>query len=224
MRESRLKGVFEDKVRGKRVLYTKSLDPGFDVYGEKLVRVGKDEFREWNPNRSKLGAAIHKGMSQIGIKPDSLVLYLGAASGTTVSHVSDVVGRQGFVFAVEFSAVVMRNLVFVAERRGNIAPIFADANHPDSYKDKVSVEVDVVFQDVSQRNQVEIFLKNCGAFLKRGGFGLLALKARSVDVTKKPKQIFDEVRVELEKSITVVDYRVLEPFEKDHALFVCKKK
>ena len=224
MRESRLKGVFEDQVRGKKILYTQSLDPGFSVYGENLIRICNDEFREWNPNRSKLGAAIHKGMSQIGIKPDSLVLYLGAASGTTVSHVSDIIGKEGFVFAVEFSPIILRNLVFIAERRKNIAPIFADANHPDTYKDKVSKEVDVLFQDVSQRNQVEIFLKNCDAFLKKSGFGLLALKARSIDVTRKPKHIFNEVRVELEKSITVVDYRILEPFEKDHALFVCKKK
>jgi len=224
MRESRLKGVFEDNIRGKKVLYTQSLDPGFSIYGEKLIRAGKFEFREWNPNRSKLGAAIHKGISQIGIKPGSLVLYLGAASGTTVSHVSDVVGKEGFVFAIEFSPIVLRNLVFIAERRKNIAPIFADVNHPDDYKDKVSEKVDVIFQDVSQRNQVEIFLKNCNVFLKKGGFGLLALKARSIDVTKKPKDLFNQVREELEKTITVADYRVLEPFEKDHALFVCKKR
>tara|TARA_Y100000310_G_scaffold298448_1_gene332406 strand:+ start:28 stop:702 length:675 start_codon:yes stop_codon:yes gene_type:complete len=224
MRESQLKGIFEDRINGRTVLYTRNLDPGFNIYGEKLIRTGKDEFREWNPNRSKLGAAILKGISQIGIKPNSIVLYLGAASGTTVSHVSDIVSKEGFVFAIEFSAVVLRNLVFIAERRKNISPIFADANHPDTYKDKIFGEVDVVFQDVSQRNQVEIFLKNCDTFLKKGGFGLLALKARSVDVTKKPREIFNDARYELEKSITVVDYRVLEPFEKDHALFVCKKR
>ena len=67
-------------------------------------------------------------------------------------------------------------------------------------------------------------MKNCDCFLKQDGFGLLAIKARSIDVTKKPSVIFKEVMKELEKSITVVDYRVLEPFEKDHALFVCKKR
>ena len=223
MKENRLKGVWEEK-KGKKVsLYTKNLTPRKQVYGERLIKIGKEEFREWNPKRSKLGAALAKGISQMGIKPGSVVLYLGAASGTTVSHVSDIVGKEGFVFAVEFSPVVTRKLVFLCEERKNIAPILEDANHPERYKDYVS-EVDVVFQDVSQRNQVSIFLKNYNAFLKKGGFGLLALKARSIDVTKKPKQVFNEVMKELEANTTVVDYRVLEPYEKDHCLFICKKK
>ena len=208
------KGVFE---KGKKI-YTENLVPGKQVYGEKLI----GNFREWNQNRSKLGAGLLKGISQIGIKPGSVVLYLGASTGTTVSHVSDIVGKEGFVFALDFAPRVVRELVFLAEERPNIAPLLEDAFHPKTYLDKVSA-VDVVFQDIAQRNQVEIFLRNLDLFLIKGGFGLIAVKARSVDVTKKPSLVFKEVRRVLEKHMTIVDYKTLEPFEKDHCLFVVKK-
>ena len=83
---------------------------------------------------------------------------------------------------------------------------------------------DVIYQDVAQKNQVEIFLKNVNIFLKNGGYGMLALKARSIDVTKNPKQIFREVKEKLEKFLTIIDYRELDPFQKDHCMFICKKK
>ena len=212
-------GVFSKK----RSIYTKNLVPGQQVYGERLVKEGINELREWDPRRSKLAAAILKKISQIGLKEGNIVLYLGAASGTTASHVSDIISKDGFIFALDSSPHVLRDLVFVSEKRKNIIPILADANQPQTYINKIS-EVDFVYQDVAQRNQVEIFLKNCKMFLKKEGFGVLALKARSIDVTKKPKQIFRQVLEELEKEITVVDYRELEPFEKDHAFFVCKKR
>lgn len=216
--------VFEDK-RNRRLLYTRNLTPGKRFFAEELIREQGAEFRSWDVSRSKLGSAIKKGISQIGIKDKDLVLYLGAAHGFTPSYVSDLVGNEGFVFCIDNAPRVVRDLVFVCEERVNMAPILADANHPEEYKDLVSPQVDVVFQDIAQRNQVEIFLKNCDAYLKKGGFGLLALKARSVDVSKRPREIFRQVRMELEKSsMIVVDYRELEPFERDHAMFVCKKK
>jgi len=216
--------VFEDK-RNRRAVYTMNLTPGKRFFAEELVREQGVEFRSWDVSRSKLGAAIKKGISQIGIKDKDLVLYLGAAHGFTPSYVSDLVGNEGFVFCLDNAPRVVRDLVFVCEERVNMAPILADANHPEEYKDLISPQVDVVFQDIAQRNQVGIFLKNCDAYLKRGGFGLLALKARSVDVAKKPREIFRDVRMQLDNSImVVVDYRDLEPFERDHAMFVCKKK
>jgi fibrillarin-like pre-rRNA processing protein len=216
--------VFEDR-RNRRFIYTKSLTPGKRFFAEELIREQGFEFRSWDVYRSKLGAAIKKGISQIGIKEKDLVLYLGAAHGFTPSYVSDLVGDEGFVFCIDNAPRVVRDLVFVCEARINMAPILADANHPEEYKSLISPQVDVVFQDIAQRNQVEIFLKNCDAYLKKGGFGLLALKSRSVDVAKKPREIFREVRMHLEKSsMVVVDYRELEPFERDHAMFVCKKK
>jgi len=217
MKKTRLDGVF-----GGRDLFTKNLTPGKTVYTEKLTRAGDVEYRSWDPKKSKLAAGILKGLSQIGIRPGSVVLYLGAASGTTSSHVSDIVGKNGFVFALDFAPRVMRDLIFVCEDRKNMAPIYADANKPEEYEALVS-EVDIIFQDIAQKNQTDIFLKNCKEFLKKGGFGLLAIKARSIDIKRKPKEIFREVRNQLEKKITIVDYRELDPFEKDHCMFVVKK-
>ncbi len=220
MREHQLKGIFVDD---KRRFYTKNLVPGKVVYGEFLLRTKEGEFRQWDTRRSKLGAALAKGISQIGLKESFKVLYLGAATGTTVSHVSDIVGKTGFVFAVDSAPRVLRELVFVAEDRKNIAPILANANQPMEYVHLVP-EVDFIFQDVSQRNQVEIFLKNIELYLKKEGFAALAIKARSIDVTKRPSVIFEESKQMLEKSVTIVDYRTLDPLEKDHAFFVVKKK
>lgn len=220
---TRLQGIYET-IKGKRkVLLTINLSPGKKVYDESLIKEKGIEYRTWNPKKSKLAAAIIKGASQIGIKPESKVLYLGCASGTTCSHVSDIVNKKGFVFALDFAPRVMREMVFVCEQRTNIMPIITDANNTESFEKHVTM-VDVVFQDIAQKQQAEIFIKNCKKFLKKGGFGLLSIKARSVDVTKKPKTVFQEIREKLEKELTIVDYRTLEPFELDHCMFICKKK
>ena len=219
MQEIQLKGIYKIG----RNIYTKSFAPGTKVYEQRIFREGSDEYREWNPTRSKLCAAILKGASQIGIKPGSIVLYLGAASGTTVSHVSDIVGKEGYVFALDFAPRVVRDLYFVCKDRSNVVPLLEDANKPETYAHLIN-SVDVVFMDIAQKNQTEIFLKNCDKFLKKGGFGLLALKARSIDVTRHPRDIFKIVRAELEKHMIVTDYRELAPYEMDHAFFVCKKK
>lgn len=215
--------VYRERKGKKSLIYTKSIFPGKKFFAERLVKLRGDEFRELNPERSKLGAAILKGLSQTGIKEGSLVLYLGASHGYTPSFISDIVGLSGFVFCLDFAPRVVRDLVFVCEARSNMVPLFENALLPQSYKDKVPL-VDVVYQDVAQRDQVGIFLSNCDVFLKPGGFGLLAVKPRSIDVSRKPKDIFREVRSLLEKVVTIVDYKELDPFEVDHAFFVVKKK
>ncbi|MBW2971207.1 fibrillarin-like rRNA/tRNA 2'-O-methyltransferase [Candidatus Woesearchaeota archaeon] len=222
MKQSKFPGIFENKVGKRLELCTKNLAPGKTVYSENLVIEGNEEFRSWDPKRSKLCAAILKGLNQLGFKPGDMVLYLGASTGTTVSHVSDIVGRGGLVFAVEFAPRVARELVFVADARKNVAPILADANQFESYAHKI-LQVDFIYQDIAQRNQAEIFLKN-RVYLKPGGFGMLCVKSRSIDITKKPKEVFKDVRKKLEAEVEVVDSRFLEPFQKDHCLFLCKKK
>jgi fibrillarin-like pre-rRNA processing protein len=224
MKPNKLQGIYEQKKGRRTVLFTRNLTPGKTVYDEKLTREGKIEYREWNPRKSKLAAFILKGGNQIGIKDGYTVLYLGASYGTTASHISDIVGNGGFVFALDFAPRVMRDLVFVCEERKNMAPLFFDANKPEKYKDNIKIPVDVVYMDIAQKQQAEIFLKNVEMFLKSGGFCLLAVKARSVDVTKRPGVIFKEVRKKLEEKLIIVDYKTLEPFEMDHAMFVCKKK
>ncbi|MBU1004317.1 MAG: fibrillarin-like rRNA/tRNA 2'-O-methyltransferase [Nanoarchaeota archaeon] len=220
MKKSKIFEVYEDS---KGRLYTINLTPGKTVYGERLVKADGVEYREWNASKSKLAATILKGSPNVFIRKNDVILYLGCSSGTTVSHVSDIVGSNGFVFALDFAPRMVRDIVFVCEERKNIAPILADANKPDSFVDRVC-QVDVIYQDIAQRSQVEIFLKNVNMFLKKEGYGLLAIKARSIDVTKRPRQIFAEIRQKLEKEMTIVDSRTLEPFQMDHCMFICKKK
>ena len=178
-------------------------------------------YRLLNPVASKLAAALHKGLKQTFLKEGSIVLYLGASTGTTVSHISDIVGEQGFVFAVEISPTVCRELVFLAEERQNIGPILTDANQPQRYADKIN-NVEWMYQDIAQKNQVEIVIKNL-LFLKKNGYAFLIIKARSIDATKEPKQIFEEVRKQLQQDTNILQEINLAPYKKDHVLFVCRK-
>ncbi|MDO8740056.1 MAG: fibrillarin-like rRNA/tRNA 2'-O-methyltransferase [Candidatus Woesearchaeota archaeon] len=222
MKPTKFPGIFFEETDGRKTFYTKNLTPGKQVYGEKLVAESDIEYREWDIRRSKLAAALIKGIDQLGFKEDSKVLYLGSATGTTVSHVSDICDK-GMIFAIDFAPRVMRDLMFLAERRKNIIPLLADANKPEEYYSFIPA-ADIIYQDVAQKNQVEIFLKNINLFLKSAGYAIIAVKSRSIDVTRSPKEIFSIVRRELENSLIVVDYRVLDPFERDHCMFVCKKK
>ncbi len=223
IKPSKIFEVYESQEGRRKQLYTVNITPGQSVYGEKLVQQNGAEYREWDAFKSKLAASILNGSPNIGMRKNDVVLYLGSASGTTVSHVSDIVGNNGLVFAVDIAPRVMRDLIFLCYKRRNIAPVLADANKADAIKERVS-GVDVVYQDVAQKNQIEIFLKNIDLFLKNEGYALLAVKARSIDVTRQPRHIFKEVKEKLEKSMAIIDYRELEPFQKDHCMFICKKK
>ncbi|KAJ9679493.1 hypothetical protein PVL29_021425 [Vitis rotundifolia] len=175
----RHEGVFIAK--GKEdALVTKNMVPGEAVYNEKRISVqnedgSKIEYRVWNPFRSKLAAAILGGVDEIWIKPGARVLYLGAASGTTVSHVSDVVGPTGVVYAVEFSHRSGRDLVNMAKKRTNVIPIIEDARHPAKYRMLVGM-VDVIFSDVAQPDQARILALNASYFLKAGGHFVISIK------------------------------------------------
>tara|TARA_Y100000310_G_scaffold47186_1_gene43786 strand:- start:14799 stop:15467 length:669 start_codon:yes stop_codon:yes gene_type:complete len=219
--KSKIFEVYEEK--GHRSLYTLNLAPGKRVYDERLVKQNNIEYREWDAYGSKLASAILNGCRNIFLRKSDVVLYLGSASGTTVSHVSDIVGKEGFVFAVDVAPRVMRDLVFNCSERKNISPILESANHIEKLIERVSM-VDVIYQDIAHKDQVDIFLKNINTFLKKEGYAIIALKARSIDVTKYPKQIFKEVKERLEKELTIVDYRDLEPYQRDHAMFICKNK
>lgn len=147
----RLPGVFLAK-GASDALVTRNIAPGISVYNEKRIAIEegteKIEYRVWNPYRSKIAAAIIGGISDIYIKPGTKVLYLGAASGTTVSHVADIVGPTGVVYAVEFSHRSGRDLVNMAKSRTNVIPIIGDARKPLEYRFLVGM-VDVVFADVA---------------------------------------------------------------------------
>jgi len=212
--------IYQDEA-GRRI-YTKSLLPGIIHFEEKIVKDNGQEYREFDPTHSKLAAMILKGCTNIGIRKNDVVLYLGSSHGYTVSFLSDMLSKEGLIFGIDPAPRVMRDLIFLAEKRKNIVPVLADANHPETYLDKVC-QADIVYQDIAQRNQADIFIRNCRLFLKKEGYGLLAVKARSIDAKRKSKEIFLEVRKQLEKEFTVIDFRILEPFEKDHCMIIVKK-
>ena len=201
-------------------LATETLVPGQSVYGERPFKKKNKEWRPWEAKRSKLAAALRKGM-KIHLDESMLMLYLGASTGTTCSHVSDIL-RKGMVFGVEFAPRVAREFVLLSETRSNLTPIVADASQPDTY-DFVP-EVDFLYQDVAQPNQAEIFLKNARKFLRKGGYALLMVKSRSIDVTKKPDRVFKQVEAALAKELKILDKRRLEPFERDHMAILCRKE
>ncbi|XP_018082138.1 rRNA 2'-O-methyltransferase fibrillarin-like [Xenopus laevis] len=211
--------------RGKEdALVTKNLVPGESVYGEKRISVEdgeiKTEYRAWNPFRSKIAAAILGGVDQIHIKPGAKVLYLGAASGTTVSHVSDIVGPEGLVYAVEFSHRSGRDLINVAKKRTNIIPVIEDARHPHKYRMLVGM-VDVVFADVAQPDQTRIVALNAHNFLKNGGHFVISIKANCIDSTAAPEAVFAaEVKKMQQENMKPQEQLTLEPYERDHAVVV----
>lgn len=196
--------------RGEK-LYTLNADPGQKHYGENLVSSGGEEYREWNPHRSKAAAAVKKGI-ELGISPQDEILYLGAASGTTVSHLSDIV-QEGFIVAVEYSPDVARRLVELAEQRDNIAPVVGNARKPGEYAEYVE-SPDLVYQDISQADQAEILLKNVERFGAEKA--LIAVKARSVSTSEPPEEIFDRVKRKLSERMEIVSETGLTPYEKDH--------
>jgi fibrillarin-like pre-rRNA processing protein len=215
--ETRFSGVFTDG----NLLLTRNAVPGNRVYGERLFNHRGTEYREWVPNRSKLAAYIKCGGSFYPFKEDSKVLYLGAASGTTSSHVADLAFR-GAVYCVEISQRSFRDLVKVCETRKNMIPILADATKPDEYSFAVESPT-VVYQDIAQKNQVGIFIKNLRAFNVKQG--MLVIKARSEDVTKDPAEIFRETRATLvREGYEVIDLVDIDRYEKDHAMITVGPK
>ena len=206
---------FED---GSVRLATKNLVPGHRVYGERLFRHGEEEYREWNAYRSKLAAALWNGLEELPVKEGDRVLYLGAATGTTSSHVSDIVGLKGRVYGVEFAPRVMREFVLVAEVRPNMYPILGDARKPHEYRHIVE-EVDGIYADVAQPEQASLVADNADFFLRDEGWLLLAIKARSIDVTKEPSEVYKrEIDTLKNRGFEIIDVVHLEPFDKDHAM------
>ncbi len=193
--------------------------PGNTLYGETTIKAQGKEYRLWDPYRSKLAAAILKGLTQMPIRPGFKILYLGAASGTTVSHVSDIVATKGKVYSVDFAQRSFRDLVTnVCSVRRNTTPIFGDARFPAKYRDLVST-VDCVYCDIAQPDQARIIADNMDMFLEPAGGFLLAVKSRSIDVTMNPSEIFrQEAKVLEERGYKCLEMLRLDPFEGDHCM------
>jgi len=203
-------------------LATLNIMRGTSVYNERLIEVGGKEYRFWDPYRSKLAASILKGIPKMPISTGCGVLYLGAASGTTVSHVSDIVGTTGRVYAVEFSPRPLRELINKLSARINVFPIFADARFPLHYKLLIE-NVDVVYCDIAQPEQAKVLVDNSELLLRGGGYVLIAIKARSIDSTREPEEVFKE-QIDLLKhrGLNILAVVSLEPYDRDHLMVLAK--
>jgi fibrillarin-like pre-rRNA processing protein len=225
-KDDRYEGVFwvtlED---GSKRLATKNLAPGVSVYGESLVTDGDKEYRTWDAYRSKLAAAILRNISAPPLQTASTVLYLGSASGTTASHVSDIVETEGRVYCVEFAQRSMRELIdTLCQHRPNVYPILSDARMPEKYKTLVS-PVDLIYCDIAQQQQGKILADNADVFLKPKGSVLIAIKSRSVDVTMEPPDVFkQEIKVLERRKFEILQTIRLEPYEQDHAMVLARRE
>lgn len=202
-------------------LATLNLARGYRVYNEELVIIDGKEYRLWNPYRSKLAAAIIHGLKNFSIRNGDKVLYLGAATGTTSSHVSDIVGKDGCVYGVELSERNMRDFIDVCRQRSNMLPILADARYPDRYKGVVE-QCDVIYQDVSARDQAHILIEN-SRFLKKNGSAYFVIKSQSIDISKKPNEVYKNELDKLKGRFLMQEKLSLEPYDSMHLFTVLRK-
>ena len=218
------KPIFWIKAEGERKLATENLVPGNQVYKEKLIIKKGIEYRLWDPFRSKLAAAIMNNLEIFPFENKTKILYLGASTGTTVSHISDIIGPSGIIFGVEHASRVARDFLDrVASHRTNIIPILQDARKPKEYF-SVFGKVDVVYVDIAQPDQTKIAIDNCNIYLKKNGYFFLVIKTRSIDVTKSPKKIIEEEKEKLRNSFEILQSIDLHPYDKDHAIVIAKMK
>ena len=212
--------IFWFQVEGEKKLATENLMPGNQVYNEKLLNVKGVEYRIWNPFRSKLAASIMNGLKDFPFNKKSDVLYLGVSTGTTISHISDIVGQDGTIFGIEHAARVARDFLDrVASHRKNIVPIIQDARKPEEFF-SVYKKVDVVYVDIAQPDQTDIAIENCKLYLKSRGYLFLIIKTRSIDVTKDPKRVIKNEIKKLESLFEIKQTIDLQPYDKDHAMVV----
>ena len=215
-------GIVWVRSEGRRRLATENLVPGNRVYKERLAFRGKVEYRVWDPFRSKLAAAIMNGLEEVPFREGSSVLYLGASTGTTVSHISDIVGPTGIIFGVDHASRVAREFLDrVVAYRKNVIPVIQDARKPDQYSGVFGM-ADIIYSDIAQPDQTAIALENCKMFLKKGGWLLLVVKPRSIDVTASPAKMIREQVDMLQDSFEVRQVLDLVPYDKDHAMVLAR--
>jgi fibrillarin-like pre-rRNA processing protein len=204
-------------------LYTENLTPGMKVYGERLINFKGKEYREWDPYRSKLAALILGNPDFEILANLNSCLYLGASSGTTISHFSDLI-PDGVIFGVEFAERSIRQLIQNTSNRQNIVPILGDANFPENYANSIFKEVDLVYQDVAQPNQAEIAIRNCNYYLKKNGYLVLAIKSQSIDSVKKSEIIYSqEIKVLEDGSFDITESINIHKYAANHLMIIAKK-
>ena len=219
----RLYNVFISGPQENLKLYTRSLDKGYRVYGEKVIKHNEIEYREWDPYRSKLAALLLENPETLILSDHLNCLYLGASSGTTVSHLSDII-NSGVIYSVEFAERSIRQLIQNTSRRINVIPILADARYPDTYATSIFSNIDLIYQDVSQPNQAEIALINCNYYLKNDGLLVLAIKSQSIDSTKQSELIYAQEKNIIENAgYDIIESINIHKYAANHIVLIIRK-
>ena len=216
--------VFTSGSKEKLRLYTRNIDRGNRVYGERIIQYKENEYREWDPFRSKIAALLLENPINNFLSDDLNCLYLGASSGTTISHLSDIV-TNGIIYGVEFADRSIRQLIQNTSRRKNIIPIFSDARHPDEFAKSIFSNIDLIYQDVSQPNQAEIALNNCNYYLSDKGLLILAVKSQSIDSIQKSEYIYAQEQKILEKGgYDIIESINIHKYAANHIVLLVKKR
>jgi fibrillarin-like pre-rRNA processing protein len=215
--------VYISGPRGKLKLYTKNIDKGNKVYGEKLVIHKQIEYREWDPYRSKLAALLLQNPTSKFFSKDLNCLYLGASSGTTISHLSDIVD-SGIIYGVEFAERSIRQLIQNTSRRKNIIPILDDARYPENYAKSIFSNIDMIYQDVSQPNQAEIAISNSNYYLNDEGLLILSIKSQSIDSIQKSEHIYAQEKNILEGAgYDIIESINIHKYAANHLVLIVKR-
>lgn len=205
-------------------LYSKNLIPGTQVYGERIIEYRGIEYREWDPYRSKLAALILENPITNFLRDDLKCLYLGASSGTTISHLSDII-TNGVIYGVEFAERSIRQLIQNVSIRANIIPILGDARHPENYIKSIFTDIDLIYQDVSQPNQADIAIANSNYYLNDTGILVLAIKSQSIDSIAKSEKIYEQEKRSLEKArYEIIETSNIHKYAANHIILIVKKK
>lgn len=219
MRQTNYPSIYENEQK----MFTKNLTPGQVFFGETILKLDGTEYRHFDPYRSKIAAALAKKINQSGVREGDVILYLGASHGYTISFLSDIIGQKGLIFGVDSAYKIFRSLFHVSNLRHNVVPLYADAAKPTSYAKNICC-VDVVYQDLAQKEQAEIFDANYTLYAKEGGIGIFVIKTRSIDVAAAPKNVVESVKKKMVSlGYTLLDAKALDPFEKDHFLLLVTK-
>jgi fibrillarin-like pre-rRNA processing protein len=216
--------IFISGPRDKLKLYTKNLNLGSRVYGERLINYKGNEYREWDPFRSKLAAIILENPITDFLNRNLKCLYLGASSGTTISHLSDIVS-EGIIYGIEFAERSMRQLIQNVSKRENVIPILGDARYPETYSNSIFTDIDLIYQDVSQPNQAEIAILNSDYYLNDKGKIIVAIKSQSIDSISKSEKIYRQEKDVFERS----GYKIIESinihrYAANHIVLIVKRQ
>ena len=173
----------------------------------------KNKWIVWNPYHSKLAAyVLGKGENWPFSKEDN-VLYLGAAEGNTISFLSEICD-EGKIIGVDISPMAVAELIKLAEKKRNIIPFLGDAHFPGKYEIYTG-SPDIIYQDIAQSNQIEIFIRNYHFFKPKCGF--LMVKSRSM--SGKDKDIFEKSEKKLENEFNLLEIIEIEKWANGHKAY-----